>query len=233
MFDDGVLRMGMDPAVIDDQDVAAQIANDVDDSVSGLFDTGEALIEVRGARALRTQLQVTGWIEDEPWASLTLDLSGDGDTRRDKRANLRVERVGVEVADRWTSVHWSAFKGTAFDGPQRDLFIRRWLTMMTGPLADRAHNLIGYDSEGIAVAVATVWTAGNGRPGLVEPLGVHREHHGRGYGAAMALAAAHALKRVGASSANVAAECSNPAAIATYLSAGFVSLGTVADLRRN
>ncbi|MFJ7779052.1 hypothetical protein [Streptomyces yangpuensis] len=35
----------------------------------------------------------------------------------------------------------------------------------------------------------TVWSGGPGRPGLLEPMGVHREHRRRGHGTAVAVAA--------------------------------------------
>lgn len=95
----------------------------------------------------------------------------------------------------------------------------RWTEIMTGPFADLAHSLVAYDPDGAPVAVTTVWSAGRGRPGLVEPMGVHREHHGKGYGVAVTLAGAHSLQGLGASSVVVVAESSNPAAIATYRSA--------------
>lgn len=104
--------------------------------------------------------------------------------------------------------------------------------LMTGPFADRALSLIAYDRDDAVVAVTTVWMAGHGKPGLVEPMGVHRDHHGHGCGVAITLAGAQALQRVGASSAVVVAENSNPAALRTYLSSGFASLGEVTDLRR-
>lgn len=227
-----VLRMAVDPSAADDEHVAARIFRDLTDLQSGLFLSGEAVVEARGARALRALLRANGWADDEPWTPLTLDLSGELDVQRLERANLRVERVGPDAADDWTSIHWSAFRGTPFDEHARERFVTRWVTLMRGPFSDRAHSLIGYDSEGVPVAVTTVWTAGHGRPGLIEPMGVHREHHGRGYGVAISLAGALALRDAGASSAAVVAENSNPAALATYLSTGFLSLGEVTDLRR-
>jgi GNAT superfamily N-acetyltransferase len=51
------------------------------------------------------------------------------------------------------------------------------------PYAD-ARRLVAYDGHGHghAVAAATVWSAGPGKPGLLEPMGVHRERRGHGYG---------------------------------------------------
>jgi len=110
----------------------------------------------------------------------------------------------------------------------------KWHAMVRGvPYAD-AQCLIAYDGLNTAVAVATVWSAGSRKPGLLEPLGVHHEHrgHGHGYGTAITLAAAAALRRLGSSSAIVSTGSSNVGAVATYRSAGFQQLPDVSDLRR-
>ena len=231
LLDDGVLRLALDPALTDDDAVAAAMADTLEDLRPEMFAGDGALVEARGAGALRRRPQSDGWMEDEPWSPLVLDLSRELSPHA-VSAGLRIERVGPEAAEQWTGVHWSAFMGTPFEGDDRDLFVQRWVSMTTGPLAEWAQSLIGYDSQGCPVAVVTVWTAGRGRPGLIEPMGVHREHQGHGYGTAITVAGALALQQAGASSAVVAAEGSNPAAIATYRAAGFVSLGTVTDLRR-
>jgi ribosomal protein S18 acetylase RimI-like enzyme len=79
------------------------------------------------------------------------------------------------------------------------------------------------------VAAATVWSAGAGKPGLLEPLGVHREHRGHGYGRAITLAAAAALQELGSSSAIVCTPSANVGGVATYRSAGFRALPEVRD----
>ncbi len=104
--------------------------------------------------------------------------------------------------------------------------------MTTGPFRASARTLAAFDDRGQAVAVVTVWSAGPGRPGLVEPMGVRRDHRGHGYGTAITMAAASALREMGASSAVVGAESSNLGAVATYLAAGFTAGQQVADLRR-
>ena len=76
------------------------------------------------------------------------------------------------------------------------------------PYAD-ARCLVAYDDQGNAVAAVTVWSAGPGKPGLLEPMGVHREHRGHGYGRAITVAAAAALQELGSSSAIVCTPSSN------------------------
>ena len=72
-----------------------------------------------------------------------------------------------------------------------------------------------------------------GRPGLLEPMGVHREYRGHGYGTAISVAAAAALRELGSSSATVCTASSNVGAVATYKSAGFQQLPDVRDLHRS
>jgi ribosomal protein S18 acetylase RimI-like enzyme len=93
--------------------------------------------------------------------------------------------------------------------------------------------LVAYDDHGNAVAAATVWSAGPGRPGLLEPLGVHRDHRGHGYGTAIAVAAAATLQGLGSSSAVVCTPSANVGAVATYRSAGFRRLPEVRDRYRD
>ncbi len=104
--------------------------------------------------------------------------------------------------------------------------------MAAGPAYADARCLVGYDERDIAVAAVTVWSAGPGRPGLLEPMGVHREHRGRGYGTQITVAAAAALREMGASSATVCTASAKVGAVATYRSAGFRPLPEVRDLGR-
>jgi len=87
------------------------------------------------------------------------------------------------------------------------------------PHAD-ARCLVAYDDQGNAVAVAavTVWWAGPGKPGLLEPMGVHREHRGHGYGKAITVAAAAALQELDSSSAIVCTPSANVGAVAIQVS---------------
>lgn len=227
-----VLRLAVDPEAAEDREAAEFIAMDLHGRRVDLFSGGEAIVESRNAPALRAVLAGAGWVDDEPWTPMSLDLEVPLDLARLHATSLRVVEVGPEAADDWTSVHWSSFKGTCYDDDAKTRFVARWTTIMTGPFGDLARSLVAYDTEGAPVAVTTVWSAGRGRPGLVEPMGVHRDHHGEGYGAAITLAGARTLQVLGASSVVVVAENSNPAAVATYRSAGFSNMGEIADLKR-
>lgn len=95
-----------------------------------------------------------------------------------------------------------------------------------------ARCLVGYDRDDRAVATATVWSAGPGRPGLIEPLGAHADHRGRGHGRAITVACAAALQEMGASSVTVATPSDNAAGVRAYLSAGFTAHPESTDFRR-
>lgn len=229
---DGLLRMAVDPDLRDDEELSRQLVADVNDPQRGVLDAGHAIVEARGAERFSQLLAEEGWQPDEPWTPLRRDLSAPVDEDRVKGAGVRIETIGPDRVDPWVAVHWSAFKGTPFGEKERRDLADRWLTMTEGPFYHRARSLAAFDGQGNAVAVTTVWSAGPGRPGLVEPMGVHRDHRGHGYGAAISVAAASALRGMGSSSAIVCAESSNAGAVATYVAAGFTAHEQVADLQR-
>jgi ribosomal protein S18 acetylase RimI-like enzyme len=125
-----------------------------------------------------------------------------------------------------TAVQRASFERSTFTD-------ERWHAMAAGlPYAD-ARCLLAYDDQGNAVAAVTVWPAGPGKPGLLEPMGVHRDHRGHGYGKTITLAAAAALQELGSSSAIVCTPSANVGAVATYKSAGFQQLPEVRDHYRD
>lgn len=229
----GVLRMAMDPAAFDDDELARQITSDVSTPDSGVLAAGEAAIEARGASSLQRFLSDEGWTADELWTPFRRALPhpiGHGQTDRRQFRIETVVRPGQEEA--WLRVHWSAFRGTTFGAADKRRRLEQWGNMMRGPFADLSRSLIAFDTDDNAVAVTTVWSAGADRPGLIEPMGVHRDHRGRGYAVAITDAAAAALEEMGSTSAFVAAVNSNAGALATYESAGFTPHEPIADLKR-
>lgn len=162
-----------------------------------------------------------GWNADEPWTPLRCDL-----TEPVEKPGMRIEVVGPERAHMWTAVQRASFDRSTFTE-------ERWHAMAAGlPYAD-ARCLVAYDNRGHAVAAVTVWSAGLQKPGLLEPMGVHREHRGHGYGKAITVAAAAALRELGSSSAIVYTPSSNVGAVATYKSVGFQQLPEIRDLCRD
>lgn len=233
MFDgEDAFRLAVSPGATDDHEVARGIRDDLGAPNGRVRLAADVLLEARGARALRTEL-ARDWLEDEHWIPLTMSLAEPIDTSPVELAGLRIDEVGVESAGAWIEVHWQAFKSIPLDDATRSRFVDRWIAMATGPFAHLATQLLAYDQHDVPVAVSTVWTAGAGRPGLIEPMGVHPAHRGKGYGSAITVAGAAALQRADASVAAVVAEGSNSGALATYSGAGFEQHPSVADLRRS
>ncbi|MDR7234387.1 GNAT family N-acetyltransferase [Agrococcus sp. BE272] len=223
-----LLRFGVDPGHREDDALAQRIVADLDDVEAGVLPAGPAAVEARGAAALGARLATGGWVPDEPWTPLHRDLRAPVDA-----ADLQIETLDPADTAEWAEVHWSAFRGAAMPHDRRRRVVEGWLATAGTPLFDGARILAGRDTDGRMVAVAAVWAAGRGRPGLIEPMGVHAEHRGKGYGAIVTRAAAAALRDLGASSATVCTESANAAAVATYTAAGFAADPQVADWSRS
>jgi GNAT superfamily N-acetyltransferase len=218
--DAGLIRMGIAPSVDRDDPFAAQLLADLSDPARGVLPAGNASVEARSGTAFRELLRQSGWVADEPWTPLRRDL-----TDKVEDCDLRVEVADAHTAPARVAVQQAVFPNSTFT-------LERWHTMAAASPYRRARCLVGYDAHEASVAVVTVWSAGRGRPGLLEPLGVHRDHRGHGYGTAISLAAAAALREMGASSATVCTPSSNVGAVAAYASAGFRKLPDVTDFRR-
>ncbi|UOZ05166.1 GNAT family N-acetyltransferase [Amycolatopsis sp. WQ 127309] len=217
----GLVRLTIAPDVRHDEELARQLAEDVSTPERDVLPAGPVSVEAPDGVLLRDVLAEAGWRADEPWTPLHRDLAEPV-----PEVDLRIEVTGPAEAAVWTTVLRASFdRSTATED--------RWHTMAAGsPYAD-ARSLIGYDGEDNAVAIVTVWSAGPGRPGLIEPMGVHRDHRGHGHGRAITVAAAAALRELGSSSAIVCTASANAAAVATYASAGFRPHPERLDLRRD
>jgi len=215
-----LVRTAVDPAHAADEELARTMAGDLVHPARGVLPDGPAYVEAHSAHRLRTELGRHGWTEGEPWVPLRRELGSPV-----PEPQLAVERVDAGTAGEYAAVHRSAFSSPGVTE-------ERFATMTTGPAHREAVSLLGRDRDGAAVAVITVWSAGPGRPALIEPMGVHADHRGRGHGRAICLAAAARLQRMGASSAMVCTPRSQPGAVETYRAAGFTALPAVPDLQR-
>jgi GNAT superfamily N-acetyltransferase len=215
-----LIRMAIAPGYEDDETLAHQLLDDLSHPDCGVLPRGEVRVEVRFGELLRSLFLDKGWVLDEPWTPLQRDLSAPVED-----CGLRVEVVGPGLADVRVALQRAAFANSTFSR-------ERWNAMAAGVPYESAQCLLAYDGDDSAVAVATVWSAGPGKPGLLEPVGVHHDYRGRGYGTAISVAAAAALRALGSSYATVCTTSANVAAVATYGSAGFRALAQVPDLRR-
>ncbi|MVO90832.1 GNAT family N-acetyltransferase [Streptomyces sp. p1417] len=215
----GLLRLTTAPAARQDEALARRLVEDVTRPGRGVLPAGSMNIEAPMDALVQDLLIEEGWQPDEPWTPLRRDLT---DPVPDP--GVRIEVAGPDRADDFAAVHRAAFDGSR-------AMARHWHAMAAGlPYAD-ARTLIAYDDGGAAVAAVTVWSAGPGRPGLLEPMGVHRDHRRRGHGAAIGVAAAAALRDLGSSSALVCTPSANAGAVAAYRAAGFEERPAVRDLR--
>lgn len=215
-----LLRTAIDPALAADEELAVAMAETVAAPERGILPDGQAFVEAHSALGLRAELLRRGWSEGEPWVPLHRDLSGPVED-----AGLAVEQVGADSIAEYTAVHRAAFAGTGVTD-------ERFREMTTGAAYREAASLLGRARDGTAVAVITLWSAGAGRPGLIEPMGVHPDHRGRGHGRAICVAGAARLRAMGATSALVCTPRSQAGAVETYVAAGFTPRPEVPDLQR-
>jgi ribosomal protein S18 acetylase RimI-like enzyme len=216
----GLLRLTIAPDAQLDEELSRQLVEDVTEPARGVLPTGKVNVEAPKGALVQDLLSEDGWHADEPWTPLHRDLT---DPMPDP--DVRVEVVGPAQARVRAAVHRASFGTSTFTD-------ERWHAMAAGPSYADARCLVAYDEAGEAVAAVTVWSAGPGRPGLLEPMGVHRDHRGRGHGRAVTVAAAAALRELGSSSAIVCTPSANVGGVATYRSAGFRHLPQVRDLYR-
>lgn len=216
-----LLRLTIAPDAHRDEELAQQLVEDVTEPERGVLIEGRVNVEAPTGALVQDLLFQDGWNTDEPWTPLRRDL-----TAPVKDPGVRIEVIGPEQAHVRTAVQRASFDGSTFTD-------ERWHAMAAGlPYAD-ARCLVAYDDQGNAVAAVTVWSAGPGKPGLLEPMGVHRDHRGHGHGKAITVAAAAALQELGSSSAIVCTPSSYVGAVATYKSAGFQQLPERRDRRRD
>ncbi len=216
-----LLRLTIAPDARRDEELAHQLVEDLTQPERGVLKGGKVSVEAPMGALVQDLLFEDGWNADEPWTPLRRDLAEPV-----KDPGVRIEVIGPEQAHVRAAVQRASFDRSTFTD-------ERWHAMAAGlPYAD-ARCLVAYDDQGTAVAAVTVWSAGPGKPGLLEPMGVHRDHRGHGYGRAITVAGAAALRELGSSSAIVCTPSVNVAAVATYRSAGFQQLPEVRDQYRD
>jgi ribosomal protein S18 acetylase RimI-like enzyme len=216
-----LLRLTLAPHAQRDEELAQQLVADVTEPERGVLLAGRVNVEAPLGALVPDLLVENGWNADEPWTPLRRDLSEPV-----KDPGVRIEVIGPERAHVRAAVHRASFERSTFTD-------ERWQAMAAGPQYADARCLVAYDDHGNAVAAVTVWSAGPGKPGLLEPMGVHREHRGHGYGKAITVAAAAALQELGSSSAVVCTPSANVGAVATYTSADFQQLPEWRDRYRD
>ncbi len=215
-----VLRLTIAPDAYRDDELAQQLVEDITEPERDVLIAGKVNVEGPKGALVQDLLVENGWNADDPWTPLRRDLAEPV-----MDPGVHIEVVGPEQVHDRVAVQRASFDRSTFTD-------ERWHLMASGLLYADARCLVAYDDQGHAVSTVTVWSAGAGKPGLLEPMGVHRDHRGRGFGRAISVAAAAALQELGSSSAIVCTPSSNVGGVATYISAGFEQRPEVRDLYR-
>jgi ribosomal protein S18 acetylase RimI-like enzyme len=215
------VRMSIVPEAQRDEELAQRIVADVTAPETGVLIEGKVFVETPMGALVQDLLFKEGWNADEPWIPVRRDLT---DPVPD--AGVRVDVIGAEEAHERAGVQRASFDGSTFTN-------ERWFAMADGLPYDDAQCLVLRNDIGESVAAATIWSAGAGRPGYIEPMGVHRLHRGRGYGTAMVLACARAMRELGASSIYTCTPAFNVGAVATYQAAGLEPLDEIRSQYRD
>lgn len=217
----GLVRLTVAPHARRDKKLARQVVDDLTRPERGVLSAGRANVEAPSDAMVHELLAEEGWETDEPWTPLRRDL-----TAPVPDSGVRIEEVGYENAQTRVDVQRASFDASSFTAA-------RWNAMSMAPTYVDASCLLAFDDRGNAVAAVTVWSAGVGKPGLIEPMGVHRRYRGQRYGRAITLAAAAKLRQLGSSSAIVCTPSANIGAVAAYRSAGMDARTEIHDRYRN
>jgi predicted N-acetyltransferase YhbS len=211
------VRMTAAPDAFQDEELARQLVEDFSLPERGVLPAGKVSIEAPLGLLLHDLLTEEGWGLDEPWSPLFRDL-----TEPVEDPGVRIKEIGPDQAQDFADVLRSAFNTSK---PTHKYLHE----VSKAPFYTEARCLGAYDDDGTATAVITVWSAGPGRPGLVEPMGVHADHRRRGYGRAITVAGAATLREMGSSSVRVCTPSSNVGGVATYKAAGFEARPEIGD----
>lgn len=214
---DAMLLTAIQPRRRYDVELGEQMADDA----TTLLSAADGYLDAPQPSAVRTELARRGWdLDPDPWPILYRSLTAsdrdriDPDATTVSDAGLARDRLALQQAmfenSKSDSHSWGRMRDLTSYRPDLDVMIRQ---------GD------GY------VAAATGWWAGEGKCGLLEPVGSHRDHRGRGYGRRVVLATLSALAVVGASGAAVFTPGSNKAALQLYRSCGFRAVSLAASMR--
>lgn len=215
---DDLLRLAIRPDMYLDPVLAHQIAHDLAET-DAVLAGGTAYLELPLESLLRGLLIENGWILDDPWTHMRHNLEA-----------LQPPTLRITVNDEASAADQAAILNNAFGGKHS---VKRWRAMASGPAFSAARCLVAYDDAAHPVATITVWSGGDGKPGLIEPLATHSDFRGQGYGRQVIHAGLLALQNLGASSAIVATPSSSTGGVAAYQAAGFDVVAKVPDLKRD
>jgi ribosomal protein S18 acetylase RimI-like enzyme len=215
-----LLRLTVAPERYSDNELAQRLVDDLGNPDRGVLPIGAVYVEAPTGLLVRDRLAEFDWTIGDPWTPLVRDLRDPVD-----EPDLRIEVIGPDRAHIRVALQRAAFEKSV-------MTVESWHAMADGIPYEEARCLVAYGEQGDPVGAITVWSAGPGRPGLIEPMGVDPEFRGHGHGTAITVAGAAVLRQLGASSATVCTASAKVGAVATYKAAGFTALAERFDLAR-
>lgn len=154
-----LLRLAIAPAAEGDHELARQLVADVMRPERGVLPSGRAYVEDRSGKLVHAMLHEAGWKPDESWTPLSRGLSSQVED-----PGIRIEVVDADLVPARVALQRAAFPNSTFTDD-------RWRMMASGAAYADGRCLLAFDADNNAVATITVWSAGHGRPGLIEPMG--------------------------------------------------------------
>jgi ribosomal protein S18 acetylase RimI-like enzyme len=133
-------------------------------------------------------------------------------------------RTDEDIADR-VFVQRNSFERSTFT-------VERWHAMAEGPGFRPELDLVARTDRGEPAAALPAWFAGEGRCGMIEPLGTHPDFRRQGHGTRVLRAACSALAAMGANGVTVLTYHSSPAAVGVYRAAGFRCMDIISAMER-
>lgn len=210
----------MDPGLVRNRDLANEIAAwAAAQEPEGLVSVdGHALPAIWRQALMKRGFEATTDVWAHLWKPLSfadvVDVAGVEVTTGNDQAI--VDRVAVQKA---------AFENSTFT-------VEKWHALAQGPSFRPGFDLLARDEAGEAVAAITVWLPGEGKCGMIEPMGTHPDHRRLGHGRRVIRAACAALARAGASGVCVVTPESNAGAVEVYRAAGLRRLGQLSAMVR-
>jgi hypothetical protein len=155
---DDLLRLTVAPDRYSDDELARQLVADIETAERGVLRSGDAYVEAPTGLLVRDRLVESGWMLGDPWTPLVRELN-----ERVDEPDIRIEVIGPDRAHVRVALQRAAFEKST-------MTVEAWHAMAAGILYEDARCLVAYGENGDPVGAITVWSAGAGRPGLIEPM---------------------------------------------------------------
>lgn len=226
----GGLDLEVAPAKRQDERLWTEMLDAVDASVAGRLRAGDELEEVYtwfvdDVERMTERLRRRGFVRSPtPGGDVLLaDLTSLPDRPQPSGDYVVTQVAGDRDVEARVESHRAAFAPSDLTVPMYRRVRRTW------PYRSELDRIVKIPA-GDVVACCTAWLDESNRAALLEPVSTHPDHQNRGLGRLVVADALHALRRAGATVAQVGT--SGPAARAAYTAGGFVPWKREVTLRK-